>query len=114
MDRAKVIGQLTAAINIRLDVPLLNESQEAWVIQLVLWQAVPLLDDEMLEWMQDASDGVSTEEVSRLVSLLAAVICRYVNLPLIPDAYERAVVEQVLGAVLVYVGRGMALVEQAA
>jgi len=114
MTREEYCAKITEQINLRLGVPGLNESQEAVVIEFVVWQVVKLLDDEQLQLMLDAANGLSVEEINRFAGLLAKVLNRYVDLPFCPDSYEETVIQQVVAAVLSFAAEGLSLTEAVA
>jgi len=114
MTREEYAGKITEALNLRIDVPWLDESHEAVVIEFIVWQVVKLLGAAELDLLLDASDGLSAEEIERFATLLSTVLNRYVDLPYVPESYEGVVIQQVVGHVLSYAAKGLSLTEAVA
>ena len=65
---------LTAAINLQIDLPFLDESQEAAMLAWVVSPIVPLIPEAFRQFVLDAMDGVSAEELGRLAIVVAMLI----------------------------------------
>jgi len=111
MDRNEMAERIVAELNLRLNVPGLNEEQEAFAIRTVVFQVLPFLDDDVLELMADTSNGLNAVEIVRMSSMLSVVVNRYVNIPYVPEAYEGHVIQQILEQALRFAAEGLSLME---
>jgi hypothetical protein len=114
MTREEYADKITTALNLRLDLPWLDESHEAVVIEFIVWQIVRLLGPAELDLLLDSADGLSAEEIERIATLLSTVLNRYVDIPYVPETYEGVVIQQVVTHVLSYAAKGLSLTESVA
>ena len=105
---------LAKRINVSLDVPFLNETQEEAYILWVIRKAVPYIPDSTRQFVMDASDGLSSDELARIEDFLVVVLNQYVDIPIVPESVEATLIRPVVGAVLDLARQGLSLDEPAA
>lgn len=106
---AVFVERITDRVNVRLDLPILDESQEAAVIGFIAHQAARLIPESMIRFFEDASDGLDAEEAERYTTLLAHFVNSKIDVPWVPEAVEFQVIKQIVDALFVYVAKGAAL-----
>lgn len=100
---------LVASINLQIDLPFIDEAQEAAAIAWVVERVAPLIPESIRQFVLDAADGVSEEELGRLEDVLVNVLNNYIDMPWIPESVEAQLLRPVVQAVLSNAKAGVSL-----
>lgn len=87
-------------INLKIDLPFRNEEQERgiflWIVNLIL-RVVP---ESLHGVFEDASDGLSDEEIERYSNEAAVLIAAQFDVPWVPERAEVMAVGRVLDSLI--------------
>ena len=96
--------QLSAALvqklNLELDVPFLDEVQEAAAIQWVVQNMAGLLPESLLNFILDASDGLDEVELNRHLDVFVGFLNSKVDIPWMSEGMEAQLLRPVVRAIL--------------
>lgn len=91
---------LTIKLNLELGLPFLSEEQEEAAIRWCVDRTVHLIPDSIRQFILDAADGLSDEELGRLEDVLVAALNARIDVPWLPEHTEANVIRPVVQAVL--------------
>lgn len=111
MTNQEFISALTARLNVQINLPFLNEAQEAVAIEWCISRIVVFIPDSIRDFILDASDGLSLDELNRIESILVAVIAGKIDIPWVPESLEPGLIRPVVQAVLDLARKGVSLNE---
>jgi len=108
------IGMIAAAVNRKIEIPILSEKAEGRIlfksikrIDQFLWQVLP---DELYELYRTVIDGLDDDEAQALKARLITVINKSVDLPFLSEDTEKKLFEFVLGIVCDAIRKGRNLI----
>jgi len=104
MSDSAFVDTIVHAINLNLDVPLLDEAQEAAWIRYVVVE----VDKYLPKWVRDLissveiADGLSASELDRIGEFLVVVLNRHINIPgaLFTEGVEEMLIRPVVEAII--------------
>ena len=100
---------LVARINLSLDLPFIGEDTERVAIEWVVDKVVPLIPESIRQFVLDAADGVSDDELKRLEDVLVNVLNTYIDIPWMPESIEAQLIRPVVQSVLDVARPGVSL-----
>jgi hypothetical protein len=102
---------LAKRINVSLDIPFLSETQEQVYILWMVGKVAPRIPQSIKDFIFDAADGISPEELGRLEDVLVNVLNQYIDLPILGESAEAMLIRPVVSAVLDLASDGLSIEE---
>lgn len=109
MPHAFTKQQLVAAINESLDVPFISEEIEAHLIERALGEIIDYIPPAFWPLLADASKGLSTDVMRRVVSAIAQIVIDALPMPWLPPSVKANLVSSVSNLIIERAQHGMAL-----
>lgn len=109
MSEKEFASALANRINLQLDIPFLSEDQELRYILWMVEKLAPHIPASTREFVLDASDGLSDAEIARAEDFLVGFLNSTIDIPLLPESAEAALIRPVVGAVLDLAREGLSL-----
>ena len=100
---------LVEQINVQLDIPWLNDAQEATVIRWAVRWLVPLIPPSVIVFLVSAVDGIDAGERQRLEDVLVAFLNSKIDFPVISESSEEAILRPIVRAVMNLAAEGAGL-----
>jgi hypothetical protein len=100
---------LAKRVNVELNIPFLDEAQEGELILWTVQKLAPLIPESIRDFVMNAADGIDSSELGRLEDVLVSVLNQYVDIPLLPESAEAALIRPVVQAVLDLAKQGLSL-----
>lgn len=101
-----VIDDLVRKLNATTDVPIFDEGQEEVGIRYAVEAVAPHVPDYVLQFMEDAMDGLSDDEVELYRTLVIEGTLKKFDIRGVPKFVERQVVTFVVDGILEYAMKG--------
>ena len=108
-NRAQLLTACKEALRKDFSLPLVGKSIETAIVDKVCELALPLLSDEVLAVITDASDGLSEDEIEAHKASIVTYINRSVDLPYLPESAEALLISRTIDALLSYLHIGKAI-----
>lgn len=109
------INALAQKVNKKINLPFLSEEKELVVFaKLVKWidrELYKILPNEYYGLINDASNGLTTEEANDLRIRLTPMINKAINIPILSEESEEKLINTVLGAIIGAMIKGSKLEE---
>lgn len=107
------VNALVNKINKDINLPFLNEEKEAVVFfKIIRWvdrQLYALLPNEYYSLVHDATDGISQEELVRIRHRVTPLINKVVDIPILSEGLEEALIGIILDLILSAMVKGLRL-----
>lgn len=109
MTTQEFISALVARLNVQIDLPFLSESQEATLIEWCVAKVAHFIPDSIRNFILDASDGLSPEEIVRLEDVLVGFLADKIDIPWVPESMEASLIRPVVQSVLDLAKQGVSI-----
>jgi len=103
------IAHVASQLNVAFDIPFVPESMEqAWLVW-ILDKSVPVIPIDIWDFIADASDGLTVEDQQRHEDAIVIAVNKLIDLPVIPESVEEALIRPVIHSLLQYAVKGASL-----
>lgn len=103
------ITHLAAQLNAALDIPWVPEAFEQKWIEWTLAKIVTVIPEEVVACIVDAADGLTESEVAKYEVLITDLANKLVDLPMLTESMEAAIIRPVVNQLLSFAVKGKAL-----
>jgi hypothetical protein len=103
------ISHLAAQLNLTFDVPFIPEAVEQKWLEWVLAKAVAVIPAEIVRFIIDAADGLSEPEIAKYEVELTNLVNQIIDLPVLTESMEAAIIRPVVNQLLSFAVQGKAL-----
>lgn len=98
------IESIVVKINAKINLPILGEKAEAFVFKMAVKQILKFLENNLPEeWMQlinDATDGLTPQEVDNIVEKLVRYMNAKIDIPLLGEDVEATLFDMVVRLII--------------
>jgi len=98
------IEAIVVKINAKINLPILGEKAEAFVFKMAVKQILKFLENNLPEeWMQlinDATDGLTPQEVDNIVEKLVRYMNAKIDIPLLGEDVEATLFDMVVRLII--------------
>lgn len=110
------VNALATQVNGAVNLPLLGEQAEfrvfAKVVRLIDMKLYETLPNEYYELVNDASNGISEEDASKMEERFTTVLNKKVDIPFISEKKEQIIIGIVIGQIIRAMVKGFKLAEK--
>lgn len=103
------ITYLATQLNASLDIPWVPEAFEQKWIEWVLAKAITVIPEEVVACIVDAADGLTEVEIADYEVLITDLVNKLVDLPVLSESMEYALIRPVVNQLLSFAVKGKAL-----
>ena len=103
------ITHLAAQLNASLDIPWVPESFEQKWIEWILTKAISVIPAEVVACIVDAADGLTESEIAEYEVTITNLVNKLVDLPMLSESVEAAIIRPVVNQLLSFAVKGKAL-----
>jgi hypothetical protein len=103
------ITHLATQLNATLDIPWVPESFEQKWIEWVLAKAISVIPAEVVECIVGAADGLTESEIAEYEVTITNLVNKLVDLPVLSESMEAAIIRPVVNQLLSFAVKGKAL-----
>jgi hypothetical protein len=103
------ITHLAAQLNASLDIPWVPESFEQKWIEWVLTKVISIIPAEVVECIVAAADGLTESEIAEYEVAITDLVNKLVDLPMLSESMEAAIIRPVVNQLLSFAVKGKAL-----
>ena len=103
------VAHVASQLNVTFNIPFVPESMEqAWLVW-ILDKAVPFIPIDIWAFIADSADGLTVEEQKRHEDAIVISVNKLIDLPVIPESVEEALIRPVVHSLLQYAVPGASL-----
>ena len=110
------VNAIAQKVNVAVNLPLLGEKAEfrvfAKIVRVLDRKLYEVLPNEYYQLINDASNGISAEEASKMEERLTKLLNEKVNIPFISERKEEMLIGIVVGQIVRAMVTGLKLEEQ--
>jgi hypothetical protein len=103
------ITHLAAQLNASLDIPWVPESFEQKWIEWVLIKVISVVPADVVAFIVDAADGLTEPEIAEYEVAITDLVNKLVDLPVLSESMEAAIIRPVVNQLLSFAVQGKAL-----
>jgi hypothetical protein len=103
------ITYLATQLNATLDIPWVPESFEQKWIEWVLAKAILVIPEDLIAFIVDAADGLTEPEIAEYEVTITNLVNKLVDLPVLSESMEYALIRPVVNQFLSFAVQGKAL-----
>lgn len=103
------ITHLATQLNAALDIPWVPEAFEQKWIEWTLAKIVTVIPEEVVACIVDAADGLTESEIAKYEVLITDLANKLVDLPILTESMEAALIRPVVHQLLFFAVKGKAL-----
>ena len=103
------IQHLAAQLNLTFDLPFIPEVVEQKWLEWVLAKAIVVIPAEIVRFIIDAADGLSEPEIAQYEVVLTNLVNQIIDLPMLTESMEAAIIGPVVNQLLSFAVKGKAL-----
>ncbi len=106
---AEDIKHISTQINAEFNIPWVTEGMEQLWIEWCIAKVLSVVPAEVVKFLADASDGLSEAEIAAYEVSITDAANLIIDLPLMPDSIEGALIRPIVNQLLAFAAKGMAI-----